>query len=78
MAGIRPRTLTGSDHRDGRLDVDPLIGVDPRVDKDQAVEVRLLTSSQRVLDGVVVLGKVSPEHREGSFKGKRGQTKTDV
>lgn len=42
------------------------------MDKDQAVKVRLLTSSQRVLDGVVILEKISPEHREGSFKGKKG------
>lgn len=75
MAGnrIRTQTLTSSDHCDGRLDVDPLICVDSRVDEDQAVKVRLLTTSQRVLDGVVILEKISPEHREGSFNGKRGR-----
>ena len=47
--------LTCSDHGDGGLDVDPLVCVDARVDKDQPVKVGLLHSAQRVLDGVVVL-----------------------
>lgn len=46
---------TGSNHRDGRLDVDPFICVNTRVDEYEAVKVRLLTASQGVLDGVVVL-----------------------
>lgn len=66
--------MTCSDHRDGRLYVDPLICVDARVNKYQAVEVRLLTSSERILDGVVILEQTSPDHHEESIK-KR--TKTD-
>lgn len=69
---IGTQTLTSSDHCDGRLDVDPLVRVDSRVDEDQAVKVRLLASSQRVLDGVVILEEMSPEQREGSFKRKKG------
>ena len=48
-------TRTGANHCDGRLDVDPLVRVDAGVDEDEAVEVGLLHSAQRVLDGVVVL-----------------------
>lgn len=48
-------TRTGSDHGDGRLNVDPLVSVDAGVDKDEAVEVALLDTAQSVFDGVVVL-----------------------
>lgn len=49
------RLPTCANHGDGRLDVDPLVGVDARVDKDKPVEVGLLHATQCVLDGVVVL-----------------------
>ncbi len=50
---------TSSDHCDRRLDVDPFICVNTRVDEYQAVKVRLLTPSESILDGVVVLEKTS-------------------
>lgn len=50
---------TGSNHCDRRLDVDPLVCVNTRVDEYQAIKVRLLTSSQSILDGVIVLEKTS-------------------
>lgn len=56
---LTSHTHTSSDHRDGRLDVDPLICVNTRVHEYQAVKVRLLTPTQSVLDGVVVLKKTS-------------------
>lgn len=63
--------LTSSDHCDGRLDVNPLICVDARVDKDQAIEVWLLTSSQCVFNGVVILKKIPVDHHEESIKKKQ-------
>lgn len=45
------------------------------MDKDQAVEVWLLTSSQCVFDGVVILKKIPVDHREESIK-KKKRTKT--
>ncbi len=48
-------TLTSSDHCDGRLDVDPFICVNTGVDEYQAVKVRLLTPSESILNGVIVL-----------------------
>lgn len=48
-------THTSSYHCDGRLYVDPFICVDARVDKYQAVKVRLLTPTKCILNGVIVL-----------------------
>lgn len=53
------QTHTSSDHCDGRLDVNPFICVNTRVDKYQAVKVRLLTPSECILNGVIVLEKTS-------------------
>lgn len=50
---------TSSDHCDRRLDVDPFVCVNARVDEYQTVKVRLLTSSESILDGVVVLERTS-------------------
>lgn len=63
--------LTSSDHCDGRLNVYPLICVDARVDKNQAVKVWLLTSSQCVFDGVVILKKITVDHHENIKMKKR-------
>lgn len=41
------------------------------MDKDQAVKVWLLTSSQRVFDGVVILKKIPEDYREESIKKKK-------
>lgn len=52
---ITSDTHTSSDHGDRRLDVDPFICVDTRMHEYQAVKVRLLTPSESILNGVVVL-----------------------
>lgn len=78
LTTIRTWTLTSSDHCDGRLNVDPLIRVDARVDKDQAVKVWLLTSSQRVLDGVVILKEIPEDYREESIKKKKRTKKNSL
>lgn len=49
--------LTSPDHCDRRLDVDPFVCVNTRVDKYQAVKVRLLTPSKSIFNGVIVLGE---------------------
>ena len=46
---------TCSDHGYGGLDVDPLVCVDAGVDEDEAIKVGLLDSTQRILNGVVIL-----------------------
>lgn len=52
-------THTSSDHCDRRLDVDPFVCVNTRVDEYQAVKVRLLAPSESILNGVIVLEKTS-------------------
>lgn len=52
---FRRKAHTSSYHCDGRLNVDPFISVDTRVDKYQAVKVRLLTPAEGILNGVIVL-----------------------
>ena len=54
-AAVASDTRTGSDHGDGRLDVDPLVCVDTGVDEDEAVKVAFLDTAKSVFDGVVVL-----------------------
>lgn len=50
---------TSSNHCDRRLDVNPFICVNTRVDKYQAIKVRLLTPSKCIFNGVIVLEKAS-------------------
>lgn len=52
-------THTSSDHCDRRLDVDPFICVNTRVNEYQAVKVRLLAPSESILNGVIILEKTS-------------------
>lgn len=47
--------LTCTDHSDGRFYINPLVCVDTRVDEDETVKVGLLYSTQRILDGVIIL-----------------------
>lgn len=54
-AAVASDTRTGSNHGDGRLNVDPLVRVDTGVDEDEAVEVALLDAAESIFDGVVVL-----------------------
>lgn len=56
-------THTSSNHCDRRLDVDPFICVNTRVDEYQAVKVRLLTPSESIFNGVIVLEKTSQVRR---------------
>lgn len=56
---LRKNIHTSSYHCNRRLNVDPLICVDTRVDKYQAVKVRLLTPAECILNGVVVLDGTS-------------------
>lgn len=49
--------LTCTNHGDGRLYVNPLVCINARVDKDKTVKVGLLYSTQRILNGVVILRK---------------------
>lgn len=46
---------TCSYHSYGRLDVDPLVCVDAWVHEDEAIKMGLLDSTQRILNGVVIL-----------------------
>lgn len=57
--------LTCTDHSDGRLYINPLVCVDTRVDEDETVKVGLLYSTQRILDGVIIL------QQGGGVLGKR-------
>lgn len=47
--------LTGTNHGDGGLYINPLISIDARMNKDETVEVGFLNATQCILNGVVIL-----------------------
>lgn len=47
--------LTGTNHGDGGLYINPLISIDARMNEDEAVEVGFLNATQCILNGVIIL-----------------------
>lgn len=61
--------LTCANHGDGGLYINPLICIDARVNKDEAIEVGFLYPTQCILNGVIILeGEETLSGKEFKFK----------
>lgn len=47
--------LTGTNHGDGGLYINPLVSIDAGMNKDETIEVRFLNATQCILNGVIIL-----------------------